>query len=168
MIVLGDFNICLLNKEKRIYDTNMSVLNMFGSEQIIDEQTRLSQRTSSLIDHILCNNKEKIVQSGTISLGLSDHNLILYTRKISRGQINKHNTVKTRSMKNYKHRLGTVYGCRAYSVWELEYFQRSFYENSRQISTCKRNKAETKNRALDESRDTRCKKRLLQRCIHHF
>ena len=34
-------------------------------------------------------------------LGLSDHNLIFCTRKISRGQINKYNTVKTRSMKNY-------------------------------------------------------------------
>ena len=74
---------------------------MFGLEQIIDELTRLSQRTASLIDHILCNNKEKIVQSGTISLGLSDHNLIFCTRKISREQINKHNTVKTRYMTNY-------------------------------------------------------------------
>ena len=54
-----------------------------------------------LFDHILCNKKEKIVQSGTISLGLSDQNLIFCTRKISRGQINKYSTVKTRSMKNY-------------------------------------------------------------------
>ena len=44
--------------------------------------------------------KEK-VQSGILNLGLSDHCAVFCTRKLSRGQINRHNTVKLRSMKSY-------------------------------------------------------------------
>lgn len=53
------------------------------------------------MDHILCNNKEKICQSGTVPIGLSDHFLTYCTRKISKGQINKHKYAKIRSLKKY-------------------------------------------------------------------
>ena len=59
----------------------------------------------TLIDHVLVNNNDKSIQSGTITLGLGDHNLIFCTRTISKGQINGHNTVKIRSMKNFDYSL---------------------------------------------------------------
>ena len=44
---------------------------------------------------------EKISQSRVIDTGLSDHCLVYCTRKVMRNYINKHKTVKIRSMKNY-------------------------------------------------------------------
>ena len=57
--------------------------------------------SKSLINHILSNTCEKICQSGIISTGLSDHFMIYSTRKVVKGQIDKHNTVKIRSLKQY-------------------------------------------------------------------
>ena len=74
---------------------------MFNFVQLIIEHTRVSVLSSSLIDHILCNMKENIIQSGTIPIGLSDHFMIFCTRKVSRGCFKDHNTVKIRSLKNY-------------------------------------------------------------------
>ena len=44
---------------------------------------------------------EKVVQQGSICIGLSDHNLIYCIRKVSKIPMNRHNTVKIRSLKNY-------------------------------------------------------------------
>ena len=74
---------------------------MFNLTQLITEATRVTSSSSSLIDHILSNSCEKICQSGTISIGLSDHFLTFMTRKVVKGQISKHNFVKIRSLKRY-------------------------------------------------------------------
>ena len=74
---------------------------MFDLTQIIKEHTRVTSTTSTLLDHILCNNTEKVCQSGVISIGISDHFLTYCTRKVTKGLFKKHNTVKVRSMKNY-------------------------------------------------------------------
>jgi hypothetical protein len=44
---------------------------MFSLVQIIKEPTRVTETTVSVIDHILCNNTEKICQSGVLNIGLS-------------------------------------------------------------------------------------------------
>ena len=100
-IILGDFNICMKNKKDQLYEGYKDILNLYDLTQLISNATRVTENTSTLIDHILVNNNDKFVQSGTITLGLSDHNLIYCTRKLSKGQINDHNTVKIRSMKNF-------------------------------------------------------------------
>ena len=56
-------------------------LRMFNFTQLINEATRVTSNSSTLIDHILSNSCEKICQSGTISIGLSDHFLTYMTRK---------------------------------------------------------------------------------------
>ena len=76
-------------------------MRMFDFNQLISEATRVTSSSSTLIDHILSNTSEKICQFGTISLGLSDHCLIYATRNVVKGQINKHNTEKLRSLRNY-------------------------------------------------------------------
>ncbi|XP_072018361.1 uncharacterized protein [Amphiura filiformis] len=58
---------------------------------LITTATRITDTTSTCIDHILTNNPEKMCQSGTISIGLSDHLLIFCTRKAVRGQISQGN-----------------------------------------------------------------------------
>jgi len=74
---------------------------MFGLDQMIDEPTRISINKSSLLDHILTNFKDIICQQGVIRIGLSDHDIIFCTRKIKRPKSYSHNTIYSRSFKNY-------------------------------------------------------------------
>ena len=99
--LLGDFNICLLHRNSNLCKKYLSTLRMFDLKQLITDATRVTSTSSALIDHVLSNTSEKICQFGTISLGLSDHCLVFVTRKVVKGQINKHNTVKLRSLKRY-------------------------------------------------------------------
>jgi hypothetical protein len=61
-----------------------NIMQLFGFEQIIKEPTRVTENCSSIIDFILCNKPENIVKSGSICVGLSDHNIIYCCRKIKR------------------------------------------------------------------------------------
>jgi len=102
VMVLGDFNINILaNKSYSLLKKYLDMLNMFYLKHLISEPTRISSTCSSAIDHIFCNNTNKISQSGTINIGLSDHLLIYCTRKVVKGQVKHHNTVRIRSLKRY-------------------------------------------------------------------
>lgn len=72
-----------------------------GLKQIIKAPTRITCNTSTLIDHILSSSNVKISHSGVIDIGLSDHHLILCTRKINKTRVNKHTQITHRSYKNY-------------------------------------------------------------------
>ena len=75
---------------------------MFGLTQIIKSPTRIICSSTSLIDHILLSLPERISQEGAINLGLSDHQLIYCTRKISTIKTGGvHKKIKFRSLKNY-------------------------------------------------------------------
>ena len=57
---------------------------MHGLKQLIQSPTRVTCRTLTLIDHILTSAPSKISQKGLINVGVSDHQLIFCTRKMSR------------------------------------------------------------------------------------
>ena len=78
-----------------------SFLNLFNCKQLIKSPTRVTDKTSSLLDHIFTNNPSKINQSGVIRTGFSDHYLTYCTRKNIKFPLGKHKTIKFRSMKNY-------------------------------------------------------------------
>ena len=114
---LGDFNINLLLNNKFVLKENQSVTfrnfnsplvskykelcQTFSLKEIIQEPTRVTSTTFSLLDHILTNAGWKISQKGVIDVGLSDHQLIYCTRKILRTKFNMHNQIRVRSLKNY-------------------------------------------------------------------
>ena len=81
IIILGDFNICFRKKNCKLFKEYSNILRMVDLQQLIQDPTRVTADSSSIIDHILCNSTEKIVQSGTITIGLSD---ILYKENIAR------------------------------------------------------------------------------------
>jgi hypothetical protein len=60
-----------------------TLYELYQLSQLIDEATRVTMTTSSLIDHIVTNTPEKISDSGVIHTGLSDHSLVFAIRKIS-------------------------------------------------------------------------------------
>ena len=115
--LLGDFNINLFQNGKLLLKENQSNLvkdptssliskykelcQSFFLTEIIEEPTRTTCNTASLLDHILTNCAEKVSQKGVIDVGLSDHQLIFCTRKIRRTRGNMHNQIQTRSLRNY-------------------------------------------------------------------
>jgi len=101
VIILGDFNICVSKANTHLFKKYSDVLNLFSLDQLIKTWTRVTDKSSSIIDHILCNTPSKIYQSGTMPIGLSDHFLIYCSRKTVKGQINHHKVIKIRSLKNY-------------------------------------------------------------------
>ena len=46
-----------------------------------------------------------MIQSGVIEMGLFNHEIILFTRKMSLSKLNEHYEIPLRSMKNYSDRI---------------------------------------------------------------
>ena len=118
LFILGDMNINILSQGNNILNNNKTCLSVsspvesmqkkykefcstFSLLQIVDSPTRITNNTSTLIDHILTNARDKISKVGIIDIGLSDHQLIFCTRKLMRTKYNNHKTIKCRSFKKY-------------------------------------------------------------------
>ncbi len=80
ILVLGDWHIDLLAKSPGRVVFNC-MLSTQALTQIIKIPTRISLVKSSLLDVICTNNTGLYINLGVISLGLSDHNLIVVSRK---------------------------------------------------------------------------------------
>ena len=50
--------------------------------------TRITKNSTSLLDHVLTNSADRVSQFGVVDTGLSDHQLIYCTRKITRTKSN--------------------------------------------------------------------------------
>ena len=106
----GDFNVNLLLNYKSILKENQSLdfknfssplvskykelCQTFSLKEIIQEPTRVTCNTFSLIDHVLTNAGWKISQKGVIDIGLSDHQVFYWTRKILRTKANMHDQIR--------------------------------------------------------------------------
>ena len=99
-ILFGDFNIDLL-KPKLKWKQNYTV---HGLEQLIDKPTRITEDTSTLIDHIYTNTKRSIIEICSPCCSYSDHNPVCVTWHKSRAKIPKigHKTIQYRCFKNFK------------------------------------------------------------------
>ena len=121
IFLLGDFNINLLHNGKYILKEKQAMQNRipnrirntslvsqykwfcqrYSLEQIIKYTTYTKCSSSTLIDHILTNSRNKISQRGVIDIGISDDQLIYLTRKLHKMKSNTHKQIKIRSLKNY-------------------------------------------------------------------
>ena len=100
--LLGDLN---CNVGAPVFDHPTRVLtgitDLCGLHQLINEPTRITEKTSTTIDLIFTNEPDKIVCSGVSHVGISDHSLIYAFRKLSAGKHTKGHT--TISYRNFKH-----------------------------------------------------------------
>ena len=78
---------------------------MFDLKQLIKEPTRVRPTSRTLIDHVLVSDIRNVLQSGVIDYGISDHNMIYFTRKVKRHRFNGHNSTRIRSLKFYSRDL---------------------------------------------------------------
>ena len=114
--LIDDFNVNLLSgnkmiSEKQYSDSYSQAPPIFKNHidlcfshslyQLPREPTRTTEHTKTLIDHILTNSPEKIIQSGVIEMGLSDHEPIYCSIKTPLLKLNKHYEISFRSIKNY-------------------------------------------------------------------
>ena len=115
--ILGDLNINLYQNQNHTACKNSTLLSvtvfndvknylrfciMFGLTQITKSATRTTCSSTSLIDNILESLPDRISQEGVMNVGLSEHQLIYFTRKISRVKTGGvHKKIKFHSLKNY-------------------------------------------------------------------
>ncbi len=97
ILMFGDANIDLekANHNQKLLKNFLIENNL---EQLITRPTRVTNSTSSLLDHIYVNNPDQYSHRGVLEPGLSDHSLIFTCRK--RKKISK--TKKTIFIRNYR------------------------------------------------------------------
>lgn len=80
--MLGDLNV---NWEvKQIRKNLKKVMDKMDMAQVINGATRITNSTSTQIDLAFTNRPERILKSYNMLTGLSDHNLIMVTRKLNK------------------------------------------------------------------------------------
>lgn len=79
---MGDINV---NWKDRLARKNLKqITDCFNLSQVIKGPTRVTQSTKTQIDLIFSNGLERITKSLNMFTGLSDHNLLLAVRKLSK------------------------------------------------------------------------------------
>ena len=84
VILLGDLNINWLDKSNR--RQLKSLLTNFNLTQLIKGPTRLTTSSETCIDLVFTNKCERIQKVYNMMTGLSDHNFIMFSRKLSKSR----------------------------------------------------------------------------------
>lgn len=98
--LMGDFNICTKQRSS-LSKSYLELLRRFSFSQIIDQPTRITNQTSSLIDHVLSNVKGIVKKSGVLDVSLSDHQFTFFLRGRARNPCLAPVIRRFRSLKNY-------------------------------------------------------------------
>ena len=101
-IIFGDFNIDLLQPKPKWHHN----YTMYGLQQLVDKPTRVTDSSSTLIDHIYTNTKAHVAEVCVPPCGCSDHDPICITWYKKRIKIPKvgHKTIYYRSFKTFNER----------------------------------------------------------------
>ena len=77
-------------------------MELYQLTQLINNPTRITQSSQSLLDVVIASMPEKIIFSGVVHLGISDHSLIYSIRKINtRIKTDLQGSVEYRNFKNF-------------------------------------------------------------------
>ena len=107
MILLGDTN-CDFPKEPndQLTDNNAkhmaSIYELFSFRQLVDEPTRVTLETATIIDHLATTCARNIISTGVHEVSLSDHFMVYCIRKFNGAVEKDHKRIQTRSMKKFK------------------------------------------------------------------
>lgn len=100
MSILGDMNINYLLDENIHENPIFMMENLFNLKQLIDKPTRVTEKSSTLIDIILTNCPENHTVTGVQETAFSDHYIIFTKLNItSKGKI--HNEIRFRNFHNF-------------------------------------------------------------------
>ena len=106
IILLGDTNCDFTSIPKgQLSDNNAkhlrSIYNLFSFTQLIEEPTRVTLGTATLIDHIATTCPNNVLESGVLKISMSDHYMVYCIRKLNSYFKKDHKAIKTRNMKNF-------------------------------------------------------------------
>lgn len=81
LLILGDLNADLhfqrgIQKDMRTGKKLLRLLKSFNLDNVIQQPTRITETTKTLIDLIITSNKSKVIKAGTFNTGTSDHHLV--------------------------------------------------------------------------------------------
>jgi hypothetical protein len=101
ILLMGDLNCDVSKFPPDAHTRRLQFLScVYQLEQLINEPTRVTRTSASLIDLIFTNKKENIVKSGVIHRGISDHSLIFAIRKFFTPK-SRQNVRYVRNFKNF-------------------------------------------------------------------
>ena len=100
ILLLGDFNIDLLVPQRAWEST----FTMLGFKQLIKDPTRVTETSSTLLDHIYVSEKSRVLSACNLKVAISDHdgvccNWALKVEKSNRKH--QHTTIQYRSFKHF-------------------------------------------------------------------
>ncbi len=106
IILLGDTNCDLTPKQNETPIDNdskhmLDLYELFTFKQLIEEPTRVTLNTSSIIDHVATTCAGNIVSSGVHQVSLSDHYMVYCIRKFNGALEKDHKLIKIRKMKRF-------------------------------------------------------------------
>ena len=100
-VVLGDMNADYLSPSDSTTKALLNVTVVYNLKQLINEPTRITEKSRTAIDLIFTSHPEGVVCSGVSHLGISDHSLIYVYRKLAIPPASK--GVNTVVMRDFKH-----------------------------------------------------------------
>ena len=100
--LMGDLNCDLQSKDNVNVKARLNITDIYGLERLINEPTRSTPTTSTLIDLIFTNRPENVYCSGVSHVAISDHSLGYAYRKISIPTLSKGvNLITYRQFKHF-------------------------------------------------------------------
>ena len=84
-LVFGDFNCCFMSPQRNNAECKQlkSLLKSMNIKQLINNPTRITKDSKSLIDLIAVSSPQNICDSGVVSTGFSDHEMVYCVRKLN-------------------------------------------------------------------------------------
>ena len=82
VVLMGDFNLNWLDKTRR--KKLKDITTKFQLTQMIEKPTRITKSSKTILDLIFTNRVDRIIKTYNLITGLSDHNLTLASRQLSK------------------------------------------------------------------------------------
>ena len=100
---MGDFNIDFISCTNRKW---LHLIELFDLSQLVSFPTRITEATSSIIDHVYTSNQEYVTECFVPYFSISNHVPVCFTRKINfKISKSEHITTSYRCFKNYDEAL---------------------------------------------------------------
>ena len=101
-IIIGDTNCNLLSEFPDNSTKHLTkLLQTYNFTQLIDEPTRTTADTETLIDHVITNRPDANFEYGVITCGISDHDVAYVTRFIHQKTKTKPRILNVRNFKRF-------------------------------------------------------------------
>ena len=101
LIVIGDLNVDMKGERRSPQARCLDQLfNVYQLAQLVKDPTRITERSSTLIDLVYTSDKEKFVATGVLNCSISDHSLVYTIRRAKKARAGP-KFIHYRNYKNY-------------------------------------------------------------------